>query len=82
MKFRLKPRMVDAFQWTGQPVREWPEWMQKLKTQECEDGLLAVNHVGGTDLAKKTDWIVSGAEKISVYSHFYFFRDFERIKAL
>ena len=65
MKYRKKPVVIDAVQWTGQPVAEWPTW---LKARSHEIGTITVNEktalviptLEGNHSASDGDWIIKG----------------------
>src|SRR5262245_27539580 len=59
-KFRKKPVVIEAFQWTGQRPHEWPEWATKLVLRGGKD--LVVETLEGTMRADLGDWIIKGVQ--------------------
>lgn len=59
-KYRKKPVVIDAFQWTGQRPSEWPEWATKVVLKDGRD--LVVETLEGTMRADLGDWIILGVK--------------------
>jgi hypothetical protein len=62
---KLKPRPTNvaliAWQFTGQPLHEWPRWVQSTCTlQRSEDGHLELRHErqSGTQIVYLQEWLV------------------------
>jgi len=62
---KLKPRPSNvaliAWQFTGQPMHEWPSWIQSsCSLQRCEDGHLELRHErrSGTQIVYLGEWLV------------------------
>jgi hypothetical protein len=62
---QLKPRPTNvaliAWQFTGQPLHEWPSWVQSTCTlQRSEDGHLELRHArqSGTQIVYLQEWLV------------------------
>ena len=63
MKYRSKPVVIEAWQWQGQTVSEWPEWLAKSLKAFRESGkVLWVNTLEGPLIATKGTWIIKGIE--------------------
>jgi hypothetical protein len=60
-KFRKKPVVIEAFQWTGKErPQDWPEWATKVVLLGGRD--LAVETLEGTMHADLGDWIIRGVK--------------------
>lgn len=68
-KYRKKPVVVEAFQFTAQPWDQFPEWIREPKApsvvygddKEGEGGyFLAILTLEGTMTAHVGDWIIRG----------------------
>lgn len=59
MKFRKKPVVIEAFQWT---VNEVPQWWKDLKgvTINVHTMSAFIPTLEGTMEASKNDWIIKG----------------------
>ena len=62
---KLKPRPTNvaliAWQFTGQPLHEWPSWVQSsCSLQRSEDGHLELRHErqSGTQIVYLDEWLV------------------------
>jgi hypothetical protein len=62
---KLKPRPTNvaliAWQFTGQPLHEWPSWVQSsCSLQRSEDGHLELRHErrSGTQIVYLEEWLV------------------------
>jgi hypothetical protein len=62
---KLKPRPTNvaliAWQFTGQPLHEWPSWVQSsCALQRSEDGHLELRHErqSGTQIVYLEEWLV------------------------
>jgi hypothetical protein len=69
MKYRKKPVVIEAFQWTGGiDQTEDPEWICKaikegiviFPFQGTKDCQLAIRTLEGTMIAEQGDWIIQG----------------------
>ena len=61
----LKPRPTNvaliAWQFTGQPLYEWPSWVQSCCTlQRCDDGPIELRHErrSGPQIVYLGEWLV------------------------
>lgn len=70
-KFRKKPVVIEAFQWTGGPdQKEDPDWIMEallsrvawIENNGSEDITLKIKTLEGTMLAKRGDWIIKGVK--------------------
>jgi hypothetical protein len=59
-KFRKKPVVIEAFQWTGQRPANWPEWATKVRLLDGRD--LIVDTLEGRMRADLGDWIIKGVK--------------------
>ena len=59
-KFRKKPVVIEAFQWTGQRPCHWPEWATDVSLLDGRD--LVVNTLEGRMSASLGDWIICGVK--------------------
>jgi hypothetical protein len=62
---KLKPRPSNvaliAWQFTGQPLHEWPTWVQSsCSLQRCQDGQLELRHErrSGAQIVYLGEWLV------------------------
>jgi hypothetical protein len=66
MKYRAKPIIVEAFQWYGEPLEAWPDWVDRAKFW------LSRSHMGKDQICMQTldgqelcanhgDWIIRSA---------------------
>ncbi len=65
-KFRKKPVVIDAFQWTGENPFQLGEWTtdvgaDRRKLNINDDGTLTVTTAEGPLVAKPGHWVVRGA---------------------
>ena len=82
----VKPRppvsALIAWQFNGQPLPEWPTWVQSSCTlQRDEDGKLELRHVrrSGTQIVYTGEWLVKDLDGgVCFYTHDEFRREFER----
>lgn len=58
-KFRKKPVVIEAFQWT---IDEVPDWWKNLKgvTMNIDSYTAYIPTLEGTMTAQKRDWIIQG----------------------
>ncbi len=66
MKFRKKPVVIEAVQWTGEVGVYLPTWlMDKILKQEIvpQSTQLHIPTLEGTMSANKGDWIIQGINK-------------------
>ena len=66
LKLRPRPSNVAliAWQFTGQPLHEWPSWVQSsCSLQRSEDGHLELRHErqSGTQIVYLDEWLVRAA---------------------
>jgi hypothetical protein len=65
-KFRKKPVVIDAIQWTGNNTEEIERFMgQKLKKQMSFDNsrfVLIIPTLEGQHIASVNDWIIKGVK--------------------
>lgn len=57
-RYRKKPIVIEAFQWTGQPPREWPAWAMTSLAILYEISSLQVDTNHGPVRANKGDWLI------------------------
>lgn len=66
-KYRKKPVVIDAWQWHGQPVEEWPDWLYSYRgtdhassfvSYDAETCELDIPTLEGNMIASKDDWII------------------------
>lgn len=68
MKFRKKPVVIEAFQWTGQPKEEWPIWFQAqwenvgVDADDNGSAILVIPTLEGPLTASYNDWIIQGIQ--------------------
>lgn len=77
MKYRVKPAIVEAIQWTGENIEEVKEFCGEFFS--CEfDGICAVHSPWGRYFAATGDYIVKNENnEFHAYSADVFDRDFE-----
>ena len=64
MKYRKKPVVIEAWQFTGEDGRSWPSWVMEYSSNEavcyfCE-GKLCIPTLEGLMTASSGDWIIKG----------------------
>lgn len=60
-KYRRKSLELEAFQWTGQPQNEWPEWARNSLAIRYEVSNLQIDvNTGGAARCNKGDWVIKG----------------------
>ena len=65
MKFRKKPVVIEAIQWTGSNLDEMRKFMSKNKPAWGSEGYpdaLYIYTLGGTHRADIGDWIIKGVK--------------------
>jgi hypothetical protein len=65
MKYRKKPVVIEAFQWTGQRPHDWPEWATNWPqgwVTLIEGRDLVVDTLEGRMSASLGDWIIKGVK--------------------
>lgn len=76
MKYRKKPVVIDAIQWTGENLREvidftgkhpkWSEWFATWEDYEArvraDGGIFKIITLEGTMEATPGDWIIRGVK--------------------
>ena len=79
MLYRTKVRTVEAFRWTGQPRREWPDWAGNLGwLAESGSGLYAYT-LNGPVRVNRGDWCILGEKEICPCTDAEFNRRYESI---
>jgi len=64
MTYRTKVRIIEAFQWTGQPRSEWPEWAtNNLLSESSHLGLYAHTKHGPVRVMRG-QWLILGDDEI------------------
>jgi hypothetical protein len=60
-RFRKKPVEIDAWQFGGEPVEQWPEWLQTAPgvMRVAGEGL-RIRTLEGDMLAREGDYIIRG----------------------
>ena len=63
-RYRKKPVEIDAWQWNGQPVREWPDWLQGNFDvfHDPPSKFLSIRTLEGEMSARPGDWIIQGVK--------------------
>ena len=69
-RYRKKPVEIDAWQWNGQPVEEWPNWLRvyhektepRLVFDGMPNGALLIHTLEGVMRAELGDWIIRGVK--------------------
>lgn len=71
-QYRKKPVIVEAVQWTGQPIEEMPEWFCKKATDiTVSRGILQFLWPReGRRFMNKSDWFVLEEGHIDIYSNY------------
>ena len=65
-KFRKKPVVIEAWQWDGSDMWEWPDWMREYEMDHAvieftpDETRLMIPTLEGQHLANKGDWIIKG----------------------
>ena len=59
MKYRKKPVVIEAIQWTGKNFLEISSWMG-TRPSRTRDNYLCIDTLEGTHYIKKKDWIIKG----------------------
>jgi hypothetical protein len=63
MKFRKKPVVIEAVQWTGENVTECMNFCPPLLTETYRaNGTLSIPTLEGKMVATKGDWIIKGVK--------------------
>jgi len=71
MKYRKKPVVIEAFQWTGDQYQtEDPEWIVKaiidgtvwFNNQGTEPCNMEIKTLEGNHIANRGDWIIKGVK--------------------
>ncbi len=63
MKFRKKPVVVEAVQWTGENIEEITKLGDYRRVRPGnEKGNLIIETLEGNHVAKKFDWIIKGIQ--------------------
>ena len=61
MKYRKKPVVIEAIQWTGKNPLEISAWANK-RFSRTRDNYLIIETLEGSHYAKKGDWIIKGVK--------------------
>lgn len=60
-KYRRKSTEIEAFQWNGEPAKEWPDWARTSMKIRYEISNLQIDvDTGGAARCNKGDWVVKG----------------------
>lgn len=62
MKFRKKPVVVEAVQWTGQAIEGLPEWCGDVSHITLPVHHVNINTLEGTMSCHLNDWIIRGVK--------------------
>jgi hypothetical protein len=62
--FRTRIREVEAFQWTGQPEFEWPQWAQSPRYLSQSGTALYAYTLNGPIRVERSNWIIKGDKEI------------------
>lgn len=76
MPYRQRPTVVEAFQWTGQPRSEWPEWATEALLAESGSALYAYTKLGPFRVSRG-DWCVLGDGEIIPFGVVEFHKRYE-----
>ena len=60
MKYRKKPAIIEAIQWTGSNIREIRHAFPGARLVRRNTGVLSVTTLEGVMLAQTEDWIIKG----------------------
>jgi hypothetical protein len=61
MRFRKRPIVIEAWQWQGQPIDNWPPWVTwGASVDEANTRRLTINSLEGRLSADLGDWIIQG----------------------
>jgi hypothetical protein len=67
-RYRKKPVVIEAWQFTGQHRPDWPMWLKAHPTAvfRCDDhgntALIEVETLEGTMTANRGDWLIRGTQ--------------------
>ena len=66
-RYRKKPVEIDAWQWNGQPVEEWPGWLAPTLAVDAIfydplSKVLSIKTLEGEMTASPGDWIIQGVK--------------------
>ena len=66
-RYRKKPVEIDAYQWNGQPVEEWPDWLSPALDVDAifydpPSKVLSIRTLEGEMTASPGDWIIRGVK--------------------
>lgn len=67
MKYKKKPVVVEAVQWTGENIMEIHSFMEPVRPQPIKgfsnsDDLIGIETLEGLMIARKNDWIIRGVK--------------------
>jgi len=62
MKFRKKPVVIEAVQWTGSNLKEVFDFMQWRNAGHDEKTGLFIHTLEGNHYANQGDWIIKGVQ--------------------
>lgn len=60
MRFRKRPIEVEAWQWTGEPVTRWPDWVQRLPAVFAEGGVIFLSTPRMQIRVERQHWVILG----------------------
>jgi len=62
-RFRKKPVVIEAVQWTGENQSEVLDFFDKFERHKLEnDGTITIETLEGNHTTKKGDWIIKGVK--------------------
>lgn len=62
MKFRKKPVVIEAVQWTGNNVKECMDFMGWRNASHDDNDGLRIHTLEGTMNAAEGDWVIKGVQ--------------------
>ena len=62
MKYRKKPVVIEAVQWTGENLKEVLDFMKWRNASHDDVGGLVIHTLEGTHSARVGDWIIKGVQ--------------------
>ena len=85
MKFRMKPEVIEAFQWTGGPEQtENPEWIvtamiMKQASIQKDPLQLVLWTLEGVHQVNPGDWIIKGMGELRPMKNETFLQTYEKV---
>lgn len=64
MKYRTRPREVEAFRWEGQPLLDFPPWAQDPRYVSESGQVLYAYTKSGPVRVEQGDWLILGEREI------------------